>query len=155
MSADLSLARIIWTADMGSANAPSPIMVVACAPDGEQILAGVGTTHGDTVITVPAGKMWRGQFLLSIGMLNAAGINPARNGYVTVTVSGAGAGPSGVIARVDCCVPQTLVTSIMGAGNANSGIMTATIWGGSAPAVVTMQAVNATVQSVSANGVLY
>lgn len=118
------------------------------------ILCGLATASGGTIITVPAGRIWIGTVTISASAIVASG-GAAVTASARVSVLGAGANPpAGDYVRLDLVSPASLLAAI-GTG-CNSSI--------SAPLIVAapvgnsvelrLNSTNCAAQSASACGVL-
>lgn len=113
---------------VGITGQPIQVTMAATAPPSSaDIRAGALSANG-TLLTVPAGRIWRGSISLS------ASITVAGNASCSVSVSGAGAIPTGVVHQVAC---QGLALTALSNSNTISDVY---IYGGSAGATVSFAA---------------
>jgi len=118
------------------------------------ILCGSTTTSGGTIITIPAGRSWRGRVSLSASVVVATG-GGAVNASARVSVAGAGSDPvAGDYLRMDLQAPASVLGAV-GTGDSGhtSTDMFVTAPAGNTVALV-LNTTNTTAQSASANGTL-
>ncbi len=130
------------------------VQVISVAGDDGDILCGVATSSGSTIITIPAGRTWQGYVTLSAAVGNAsAGV--AISASARVSTAGTNVVPSAAdYLRVDLYVAASAAVS---PGNNESGHVTTQMTvrapaGNSVTLVLNTTSTN--VQSASANGTL-
>lgn len=136
---------------------PAPSQVYALppfAPASADILCGLATSPGGTIITIPAGRVWQGVVTLSGNALVAIG-GGAANASVRASTAGANVSPTaGDYVRLDLGVPAA-GTALAGAaanGTLSSPMLVAAPAGNSATLVLNSTGTNT--QSASAIGFL-
>ena len=80
------------------------------------------TTAAATVITIPAGRTWIGQIIVSCAVSNAAALATAGEARGTVSTAGTGVFPAaGTLFEVECLAGANAVAGLTGTQAANSG----------------------------------
>lgn len=133
---------------------PQVYSVPPFVPNAASILAGVATTNGGTIITVPAGQTWMGTVTLSASVLVAVG-GAAVSASARVSTAGTGVLPAaGDYLRLDLGAPAA-GTALAGssANNGVAGTMVVTAPSGNSVTLV-LNTTNTTTQSASAMGYL-
>lgn len=92
-----------------------PLSVKDVVPDVGNILSGSTSTDNGTLITIPAGRIWRGQVSLA-ATVRIASNTAASLATPRVTVVGAGATPANGTALAGLAIgaPQTLLGALAG-----------------------------------------
>lgn len=125
------------------------------APDPANILCGLATASGNTIITIPAGRVWQGTVVISANVL--VGINAAAvSASARISTAGAGVTPAaGDYIRLDIGAPITAVSALTGTSASGfiSGVMLVAAPSGNSATLV-LNTTNTTTQSASAVGVL-
>ena len=124
-------------------------------PDPSNILCGLATASGGTLITVPAGKTWQGTVTMTASVVVAAA-GSALNASARVSTLGVGAQPPpGDYIRIDLGAPAGAAAV---AGTADSGMVSSPMLlaapAGNSVSLV-LNTTGTTAQSASAVGVLF
>lgn len=142
--------------DMGGGVFAEEVAAVAPPPAAGNVVGGAGD-QGVTILTVPAGRTWRGSLSLAASASAAIGAAAANTG-ARLDIAGTGALPAaGTLLRVPLALPGTAATGTIGAsGSASTDITDVVIMAGpDAPATVAVVAEAASVQaSGTARGML-
>lgn len=85
------------------------------------VLSGMATTNGSTIITIPAGKTWRGSISLSASLSASAGLG-ASQVIPTVTIHGTDSDPveGSVLTAVSVTTPPVHLLSLVGVSDNSS-----------------------------------
>lgn len=127
--------------------ASTPVPVAA------DVVGGRGAAAGAVVLTVPAGRTWRGVLELAASAVAAIGA-AAANRSARLDLAGVGATPAaGVLLEVPLALPVTAATATMGAGASLASSTSLVIVAAAVDAVVTLQG-DATTMRASARGEL-
>ncbi len=89
--------------------------------DSEEAVAGSSAIDGATVLTIPATRIFRGAITLSAAVTNSANAGSAISASPSVSVTGAGAIPSGTIIALELRLPANAVSGLTGT-NANESV---------------------------------
>lgn len=141
--------------DMGDGTFATVIAVASAPPAAANILTGRATANGGTVITVPAGRIWRGTVALSAALATAAATAGA-TATPTVSTAGAGVTPAaGAVLGLALATGGGVATGTVGTNAQNSVAAPLTVIAPAGNAVtLTLQTGGATVASASAVGEL-
>lgn len=123
-------------------------------PDTSQILCGLATANGGTIITVPAGRFWSGMVTISACAL-VASAGAAVSASARVSTAGTGVIPSaGDYVRLDIAAPASIAAAIgtNGEGTITAPMMVAAPSGNAVTLVLNTTNVNTA--SASACGLL-
>lgn len=118
------------------------------------ILCGLATSNGGTIITVPAGRIWSGTVTVSATVVVASG-GGAVNGSARVSTFGSGViPPAGDYVRVDVSAPASILAAIgtVGSGSISAPLVVAAPADNSVSLI--LNSTNTTTQSASASGSL-
>lgn len=126
--------------DMGGGVFAEEVAAVQPPPAADSVLGGAGD-QGATILTVPAGRTWRGSLSLAASAQAAIGTAAASTG-ARLDIAGAGSLPAaGTLLRIPLAVPATTATATMGAGATGSiSARDVTIIAGAAAVTVTVVA---------------
>lgn len=150
--------RLVDAADVpvGTPTNPLTTSAVAVAPAAANVVAGRATVDAATIITIPAGRTWKG----SVSLSGALGTAPAVAGATatpTVSIAGVGAVPAaGAIVGLALRTGGGVATGTVGTNaEAATTIPEVTVIAPAGNAVtLTLQLGGATAASASAIGVL-
>lgn len=131
-----------------------PQKIVSAPTTSANILAGLTTTSGGTVITIPATRTWSGTVIIS-GSILVAGGGTAISGSVRASIAGTNAIPSaGDYLRCEIQVGNSVIAGMGLSSNCTASIpMVVTAPAGNAVTLV-LNTTNTTQQSASAFGFL-
>lgn len=127
-----------WAGKLSAGKQPVP--VAEAAPPAANLRGGRGAAAGATILTVPAGRTWKGEVHLTGQAANAIGAAAATH-TADLVLAGAGATPApGTLLSVALALPATTATATQGSYGRDSVSMPMVIVAGSADAVVTIAA---------------
>lgn len=117
-------------------------------------LCGSTTTNGGTIITIPAGRSWRGHVTLSATVAVAPG-GAAVVASARVSVVGANSTPpAGDYLRVDLQAPASVLGAVGTGGSGTNGAPMFVTAPDANSVDLVLNTTNTTMQSASANGTL-
>lgn len=123
-------------------------------PKSSDILCGLATSNGATIITIPAGRIWSGIITLSATVIVASS-GAAVNANARVSTAGTGVlPPAGDYIRLDVSAPASVLSAVgTGATESVSAPLIVAAPSGNAVTLV-LNTTNTTTQSASACGLL-
>lgn len=144
----------LWAnnARVGTAN-PLPTAPAVMAIPAADVVVGRATANAATIITVPAGRIWRGTVVLSAALATAAATAGA-TASPTVSVAGAGATPAaGVVLGLALATGGGAATGTVGTNSQDSVVVPLVVVAPAGNAVtLTLQTGGATTASATASG---
>lgn len=129
----------------------------ASVPAAANVLVGTVATDTGTIITIPLGRTWVGQILLSGAVTVAGGATGGVNATPNVTVVGTGSPTPATttkIAQLAVSVPANLTGSLNGTNANDTATINAVVYAGTASATLQLNFGSATAASASAVGAL-